>query len=82
METQFAQLHWAVQSVLETFLSGMETAQGTRSLPARSTLETFLSGMETVAALKIFGKDHQSLKPSLVEWKPYPVSHQAKSRNP
>ena len=62
-----------MRSILETFLSGMETRVSGNIPEAamRSPLETFLSGMETVLKAP-FVLPEVTLKPSLVEWKHSP----------
>ena len=57
--------------LLETFLGGMETDFGVVTNPDGSVLETFLGGMETGLPSLADGKGVASLKPSLVEWKPW-----------
>ena len=54
---------------LETFLSGMETHLAEHLDQRGILLETFLSGMETNLS-QIYNIRKNSLKPSLVEWKP------------
>ena len=53
---------------LETFLGGMETPQITTNNYMQLCLETFLGGMETGVQVGVYYR-HETLKPSLVEWK-------------
>ena len=69
METDQRKSCWTLRAFLETFLGGMETPQITTNNYMQLCLETFLGGMETGVQVGVYYR-HETLKPSLVEWKP------------